>query len=157
MTGLRGMLTGLVLGSALFSRQAVAQHGSSVSLTHMVTVTVPPRVKVQVRNAVPAVQSVVAGSSVQATTNGLAVSIRATQSWTLSIASAARKSPLKWSHDQTSGFSKMGGRDAVVASGTNSQVPTDATIYFRNAAANEASDRAGTEGLDAVTLTVVAQ
>ena len=51
----------------------------------------------------------------------------------------------------------MGGRDAIVASGTNSQVPTDATVYFRNDAANESSNRASTEGLDAVTLTVVAQ
>jgi hypothetical protein len=151
------MLTGLVLGSALVSSPAVAQRGSSVSLTHMVTVTVPPRVKVQISNTASVVQNAVNSSSVHATTNGIAVSIRATQSWTLSIASAARKSPLKWSHDQTSGFSKMGGRDAVVASGTNSQVPTDATIYFRNDATNEASDRAGTEGLDAVTLTVVAQ
>lgn len=156
MTGLRGMLTGLVLGSALVSRQAVAQSGSSVSLTHVVTVTVPARVKVQVSNAAPAVQSSVSGSSVQATTNGLAVSIRATQSWTLSISSAT-KSHLRWSHEQTSGFAKMGGRDAIVASGTNSQVPTAATVYFRNDAANESSNRAGAQGLDAVTLTVVAQ
>ena len=91
MTGLRGMLTGLVLGSALFSRQAVAQHGSSVSLTHMVTVTVPPRVKVQISNAAPVVQNAVNGSSVQATTNGLAVSIRATQSWTLSISFSSQE------------------------------------------------------------------
>jgi hypothetical protein len=157
MTGLRGMLTGLVLGSALVSRQAVAQSGSSVSLTHLVTVTVPARVKVQVSNAAPIVQSSVAGSSVQATTNGLAVSIRATQAWTLSICSTATKSHLRWSHEQTSGFAKMGGRDAKVASGTNSQVPAVTTVYFRNDAAKESSNRAGTEGLDAVTLTVVAQ
>jgi hypothetical protein len=156
MTRLRGMLTGLVLGSALVSRQAVAQSGSSVSLTHLVTVTVPARVKVQVSSAAPASQSSLSGSSVQATTNGLAVSIRATQSWTLSICSAT-KSHLRWSHEQTSGFAKVGGRDAMVASGTNSRVPTAATVYFRNDAANESSNRAGTQGLDAVTLTVVAQ
>jgi len=45
----------------------------------------------------------------------------------------------------------------MVASGTNSQVPTAATVYFRNDAANESSNRVGTQGLDAVTLTVVAQ
>lgn len=153
MTGLRGMLAGLVLGSALISGEAVAQSGS-VSLTHMVTVTVPPRVKVQISNAAPVVQNVANGSSVQATTNGLALSIRATQSWTLSIGSA-RKS-LKWSHDQTSGFAGIGS-DAVVASGTNSQVPTDATVYFQNDAANEASRRSNTEGSDAVVLTVAAR
>lgn len=157
MTGLRGMLTGLVLGSALVSSHAVAQRGSSSSLTHMVSVTVPPRVKVQVSNAALAVQSGVAGSSVQTTINGLAVSIRATQSWTLSISSKATKSNIRWSHEQTSGFAKMGGRDAMVASGTISQVPAAATVYFRNDAANESSDRAVTEALDAVTLTVVAQ
>lgn len=147
------MLAGLVLGSALISREAVAQSGSSVSLTHMVTVTVPPRVKVQISSATPVVQNAVNRSSVQATTNGLALSIRATQSWTLSIGSA--KKSLNWSHDQTSGFAKIGS-DAVVASGTNSQVPTDATVYFRNDV-NEAARRSNTEGSDAVVLTVAAR
>jgi hypothetical protein len=157
MTGLRWMLTGLVLGSALVATQAVAQSGSSVSLTHLVMVTVPARMKVQVSNPAQAAQSSVPGSSVQATTNGLAVSIRATQAWTLSIGSTATKSHLRWSREQNSGFAKMGGRDAIVASGTNSQLPTAATVYFRNDAANESSIRAGAQGLDAVTLTVVAQ
>jgi len=156
MTGLRGMLTGLVLGSALFSRQAVAQHGSSVSLTHMVTVTVPPRVKVQISNAAPVVQNAVNGSSVQATTNGLAVSIRATQSWALTISSAATKSPLKWSHDQTSGFAKIGS-DAIVASGTNSPDPTAAAVYFRSDVASESSNRISNAGSAAVILTVAAR
>ncbi len=151
------MWTGLVLGSALFSSVAVAQGVSSVSLTHMVTVTVPPRVKVQVSNFAPAAQSAVSGSSVQSTTNGLALSIRATQSWTLSIGSAARTSKFQWSHDQTSGFAKMGGRDAIVASGTNAQVATAATVFFRNAATNGSSSRTSTEGSDTVMLTVAAQ
>jgi hypothetical protein len=110
-------------------------------------------VKVQVSSVAPVVQNAVKGSSVQATTNGLALSIRATQSWTLSIGSA-RKS-LKWSHDQTSGFAGIGS-DAVVASGTNSQIPTDATVYFRNDT-NEASRRSNSAGSDAVVLTVAAR
>jgi hypothetical protein len=157
MAGLRGMLTGLVMGSMLASSLAVAQRGSSVSLTHVVSVTVPPRVKVQVRNAAPAVQSVSAGSSVQTTINGLAVSIRATQPWSLSLSSKAAKSQIRWSHEQISGFTKMGGRDALVASGTMSQVPAAATVYFSNVATSDTSNRAGTEGQDEVTLTVVAQ
>jgi hypothetical protein len=157
MIRLRGMWTGLVLGSALVSRLAVAQNGSSVSLTHMVTVTVPPRVKVQVTNFAPAAQSAVTGSSVQSTTNGLALSIRATQSWTLTISLAARTSQLQWSHDQASGFAQLGGHDAIVVSGTNAQVATAATVFFRNAATNGSSSRTSTEGSDTVMLTVAAQ
>ena len=149
MTVLRRMWSGLVLGSALITSSAFAQSGSSVSLTHVVSVTVPPRVKVQISNAVPFVQNVVSGSSVQATTNGLAVSVRATQSWTLSIGSND-KTPIKWSHDQTSGFAGIGS-DAIVASGTNSVVPTAATVYFRNDAAGNSA------GSDAVILTVAAR
>jgi hypothetical protein len=154
MTVLRRMWSGLVLGSALLSSSAIAQSGS-VSLTHVVTVTVPPRVKVQISNAAPVVQNVANGSSVQATTNGLAVSVRATQSWTLSI-SSTNKSPMKWSHDQSSGFARIGS-DAVVASGTNSEIPTAATMYFRSDAAKDSSNRASTEGSDAVVLTVAAR
>jgi hypothetical protein len=148
MTVFRQMWSGLVLGTALLSSGAIAQ-GSSVSLSHVVTVTVPPRVKVQISNAVPFVQNVVNGSSVQATTNGLAVSVRATQSWTLSI-SSNKKSPMEWSHDQASGFAHIGS-DAIVASGTNSQVPSAATVYFRNDAAGNSA------GTDAVILTVAAR
>jgi hypothetical protein len=114
-------------------------------------------VKVQVSSFPPAVQTAVTGSSVQSTTNGLSLSIRATQSWTLSIGSTAKTSQLQWSHDQASGFAKMGGRDAIVGSGTNVQGATAATVFFRNAAANGSSDRTSTEGSDAVLLTVAAQ
>ena len=157
MARIRGMWTGLVLGSALMSSVAVAQGGSSVSLSHLVTVTVPPRVKVQVSSFAPAVQTAVTGSSVQSTTNGLSLSIRATQSWTLSIGSTAKTSQLQWSHDQASGFAKMGGRHAIIASGTNAQGATADNIFFRNAAANGSSDHSSTEGSDAVMLTVAAQ
>lgn len=148
MTVFNRMWSGLVLGTALLSSGAIAQ-GSSVSLAHMVTVTVPPRVKVQISNAVPFVQNAVSGSSVHATTNGLAVSVRATQSWALSI-SSNNKSPIKWSHDQTSGFAPIGS-DAIVASGTNSQIPTAAAVYFRN------DSTGSTAGSDAVILTVAAR
>jgi len=123
----------------------------------MVTVTVPPRVKVQVSNFAPAVQTTVIGSSVQSTTNGLSLSIRATQSWTLSIGSTAKASQLQWSHDQASGFAKMGGREAIVASGANAKGATAANVFFRDAAVNGSSDRSSTEGSDAVMLTVAAQ
>ena len=153
MVRLRGMLSGIVLGTALISHGAVAQ-GSSVSLTHVVSVTVPPRVKVQVSNVAPAVQTAASVSSKQTPTDGLALSISATQSWTLSINSAGKTTDLKWSHDRSSGFATIGGPDAMVASGTISQIPTAANIFFRNAAE---SARSATDGSDTVTLTVVAQ
>jgi outer membrane scaffolding protein for murein synthesis (MipA/OmpV family) len=153
MVRLRCMLTAIALGATLVSHTAVAQ-GSSVSLTHVVTVTVPPRVKVQVSNVAPAPQTAATVSSRQTPTDGLALSISATQSWTLSINSAGKKSDLQWSHDRSSGFARVGRNDATVASGTLSQIPTDATVFFRNAAESVRSD---TEGSDAVMLTVVAQ
>jgi len=151
MVRLRGMLTGLMLASALVSRQAVAQ--SSSSLTHVVSVTVPPRVKVQVSNAVPMVQNAVTVSSTQTATNGLSLSVRATQSWTLSIGSASSKSRLQWSASQTSGFASVSGNDTTIASGTNSQIPAAATVFFRNADTSESN----TVGSETVTLTVAAQ
>ena len=153
MVRLRGMLSGLVLASALVSRHAVAQ--SSSSLTHVVSVTVPPRVKVQVTNVAPMVQSAVMVSSTQTATNGLSLSVRATQSWTLSIGSAGSKLRLQWSASQTSGFASVSGNDTTIASGTNSQIPAAATVFFRNATAT-ASD-SNTVGSETVTLTVAAQ
>ncbi|HEX9128819.1 MAG TPA: hypothetical protein VF850_06655 [Gemmatimonadaceae bacterium] len=153
MVRLRCVLTGIVLGTALISRGAIAQ-GSSVSLTHVVSVTVPPRVKVQVSNVAPAVQTAAGVSSKQTPTDGLAFSISATQSWTLSINSAGKTSNLKWSHDRSSGFATVRGPDAMVASGTISQVPTAANVFFRNAAE---SVHSANDGSDTVTLTVAAQ
>jgi hypothetical protein len=156
MVRLRCMLTAIVLGTALVSHGAVAQ-GSSVSLTHVVTVTVPPRVKVQVSNVAPAAQTTATVSSRQTPIDGLALSISATQSWTLSITSAGKTSDLQWSHDRTSGFASIGGSDAMVASGALSQIPTVATVFFRNGTTTESLNRGGSNESDAVILTVVAQ
>src|SRR5438034_2352810 len=79
MAGIRRTLTLLALGSAMISRAASAQPGSSVSLTHTVTVTVPPRVKVQVTSAAPTVQRAGLVASSQTTIDGLALSVSATQ------------------------------------------------------------------------------
>jgi len=155
MVRLRGLWTGLVLGCALISRPAFAQSGSSSSLTHLVTVTVPPRVKVNVNSVTPVAQSALRASSVQAATDGLSLSISATQSWTLSIGSATKTSSLQWSHDRTSGFAKVSGNDSTIASGTISQAPTAAVVFFRDAAG--ASSNRSSEGSEAVVLTVVAQ
>src|SRR6266478_7999420 len=155
MFRLRCVLTSIVLGTALISPRAGAQ-GSSVSLTHVVSVTVPPRVKVQVTNVAPAVQTAASVSSKQTPTDGLALSISATQSWTLSITSAGKTTDLQWSHDRSSGFARIGGSDAMIASGALSQIPTAATVFFRNAT-TDSSNRASANESDAVILTVAAQ
>ena len=154
MIRLRGMWTGLVLGSAIISRQSLAQ--SSVSLTHVVSVTVPARVKAQVTSFVPSVQTATRVSSVQAATDGLVVTINATQAWTLSIGSAG-KSAHQWSLDSASGFARVDTTDATIASGRISQVPSSAAVFFRNASAVASSDRKGSEGSEPVMLTVAAQ
>ena len=110
MIRLRGMWTGLVLGSAIISRQSLAQ--SSVSLTHVVSVTVPARVKAQVTSFAPAAQMATRVSSVQTATDGLVITVNATQAWTLSIGSAAGKSKHQWSHDAASGFARVDTTDA---------------------------------------------
>src|SRR6266446_7419816 len=155
MVRLRCVMIAIVLGTAVISPRAGAQ-GSSVSLTHVVSVTVPPRVKVQVTNVAPAVQTAASVSSKQTPTDGLALSISATQSWTLSITSAGKTTDLQWSHDRSSGFAGIGGSDAMVASGALSQIPTAATVFFRNATA-DSSNGASVNESDAVILTVVAQ
>jgi hypothetical protein len=153
MVRLRGMWTGLILGCALVALPAIAQSGSS-SLSHLVTVTVPPRIKVQVNNVIvaPAVQSALRASSVQAATDGLSMSISATQSWSLSIGSATKTSGLQWSSDKAAGFAKISGHDSTIASGTISPTPTAAVVFFRNISSNKIND-----GSDAVVLTVAAQ
>ena len=156
MVRLRCVMMAIVLGTALISHRAVAQ-GSSVSLTHVLSVTVPPRVKVQVSNVAPAVQTAASVSSKQTPTDGLALSISATQSWTLSITSAGKTTDLQWSHDRSSGFARISGSDAMVASGALSQIPTAATVFFRNATTTDSSNRASANESDAVILTVAAQ
>jgi len=154
MIRLRGMWTGLVLGSAIISRQSLAQ--SSVSLTHVVSVTVSPRVKAQVTSFAPAVQTGATVSSIQSATNGLVVTVNATQAWSLSIGSAG-KSTHQWSRDAASGFARVDGTDATIASGTISRVPSSAAVFFRAAPAVASSDRNGSEGSEPVMLTVAAQ
>ena len=156
MIRLRGMWTGLVLGSAIISRQSVAQ-SASVSLTHVVSVTVPPRVKAQVTSFAPAVQTATRASSIQPSTDGLVITVNATQAWTLSIGSASGKSKHQWSRDAATGFARVDTTDATIASGRISQVPSSAAIFFRSASAVASSDRSGSEGSEPVILTVAAQ
>ena len=153
MAHLRFALAAIVLGSASVPRLAVAQHGASVSLTHTVTVTVPPRVKVQVGAAQSAPSAVrVTG---QPSTNGLSLSVSATQPWTLSIGATGSKK-VKWSRDGQSGYSAVTSEQAVIASGTLSQIPTSTNVYVRPTTMVDSRD-GGASDSAAVVLTVVAQ
>jgi hypothetical protein len=155
MARLRCMLTALALGSAIVSRSAVAQHGSSVSLTHVVTVTVPPRIKVQVERIASSISATKVSDS-KAATDGLALSVSANRAWVLSIGSGvnARQSHTQWSLDNTSGFSGVTNRQAMIASGEWSPDPKVATLFLRNAAGSTAST-GGDDG-EPVLLTVTA-
>jgi hypothetical protein len=136
MVSLRRTLLTLAIGSAMISRVAVAQHGASSSFIHTVTVTVPPRVKVQIGAFAPVAASAISVGNVNASTQGLSVSVRATQAWVLSIGSDApsttRNSPMRWSLNPGSGFSSLTSTQVSVASGTISTQPTAATVFFRS-------------------------
>jgi hypothetical protein len=144
--GVRRTLTVMVLGSALVSRPALGQQGSSVSLTHTVSVTVPPRVKVQVGNL--ASSGGITSSQQAVRSEGLAVSVRATQSWALSIGSTDDSSTLQWSTDRDCGFAAVGSQ-ALIAHGEISPAPAVATVFLREG-------QSGGNGSDMVILTVVA-
>lgn len=81
----------MVIGGAMISRPAAAQQGgASRSLTHVVSVTVAPRVKVEMSPiAAPSAPAAVKMTVGEATTNGLAMTVHATQAWVVSIKSAA--------------------------------------------------------------------
>jgi hypothetical protein len=157
MTGIRGLVVGLVLGSAVVSVPARAQIGASVSLTHTVSVTVPPRVKVQVANLAFSAPVPASVSSSQMNVGGLSLTINATQAWVLAVGSSssasAPKSHLQWSTDGNSGFSTMTTAGAAVASGVTAYKPKAANLFFRNGAS-----AAGQGGADAesVVLTISA-
>jgi hypothetical protein len=140
----------------MISRQSFAQT-ASVSLTHVVSVTVPARVKAQVSSFAPAVQTATRASSIQPATDGLVITVNATQAWALSIGSASGKSKQQWSRDAGSGFARVDTTDATIASGRISQVPSSAAVYFRSASAVASSDRSSSEGSESVMLTVAAQ
>ena len=152
MTAICRTLAALVLGSAIVARPALGQQGSSVSLTHTVTVTVPPRVKVQVG---PTASMSSSTSQSSARSNALAVSVSATRAWVLSIGSA-KGSQVQWSTDATAGFASIGRHDATIAAGEISQVPSAATLFFRNDFAGKVAEQSGGEPSELVILTVAA-
>lgn len=160
MAGLRGILAGLAISSAIIALPADAQSRGSASLTHTVSVTVPPRVKIQVAPlaiSTPASEGVSAG---QTSPEGLSLSINANRAWVLAIGFvsevAARKSRLQWSPDGSSGFSAVTMSDAPVASSDSSFDARAANLYFRGATSRAGSTLSGYRSGESVVLTVSA-
>ena len=154
MARFRSNFAAIVLGSAVLASSALAQQGGSVSLIHTVTVTVPPRVKVQVAPAQSIATVRVAGQPVA---NGMSLSVTATQPWTLSIGAVSTKAHLLWSRDSHSDFSAVTSEQAIIASGEISQRPTSANVFVRPSATKVLSAEAGGSDSSIVMLTMVAQ
>ena len=97
MVGVGRTILAAAFATGLISSPVAAQNGS-VSLVHTVTVTVPPRVKVQVGSFSQAAPAVRIGN-LESSTQGLSVSVNATQAWTLSVAAASDAAPssISWS------------------------------------------------------------
>ena len=151
MAGFRGILAGLVISSSIVAHPANAQSRASTSLTHMVVVTVPSRVKVQVASLSASTASIKVSAG-ELNTVGLGVTVNATQAWVLSIGSASvvatGKPAVKWSRDDRSQFSAVTANQVTVATGVSSFDPKAANVFFRNAS--------GSTNGQPVMLTVVA-
>ncbi len=136
MAGIRGIMAAVAISSAVISLSAGGQIGSSVSLTHTVSVSVPSRLKVQVANLAFPGQASAAVSSVQPKAAGLSITVNATQAWVLSIGSgsdsAASKSGVQWSTEGRSGFTTVSAHDVAVASGASYDAKAS-NVFFRSA------------------------
>src|SRR5256714_9056401 len=135
MVRFRRSLLVIAIGSAMLSHGAVAQRGSSSSLTHTVTVTVPPRVRVQVAPFSATSVSPVSAESVSPATQGLSLNVSATQAWVLSIGSnpaSELNAKVRWSLESGSGFSKLTSSQVRIASGSIAGDRSPANVFFRN-------------------------
>lgn len=152
MAGFRGILAGLVISSSIIAQPANAQPRASTSLTHMVVVTVPSRVKVEVASLAVSTPASIKVSAGELNTIGLTLTVNATQAWVLSIGSASKvgtgKPGVQWSRDDRSQFSAVTANQVTVATGLSSFDARAANVFFRNAN--------GSRDGQPVTLTVVA-
>ena len=152
MVGVGRTILAAAFATALVSSTVVAQIGS-VSLVHTVTVTVPPRVKVQVGSFSPAQAMRV--EKLDSSTQGLSVSVNATQAWTLSVAAASDAAPssIRWSRDASTGYAGLTSSEVTIASGVLSNEPRAANVFFRDATGGSTIDSSS----KSIVLTVSAQ
>ena len=136
MAGFRGILAGLVISSSIMAHSANGQSPASTSLTHMVVVTVPSRVKVQVASLSASTPGSVKVSAGQLNTVGLGVTVNATQAWVLSIGSASDVATgtagVQWSRDERSQFSAVTANQVTLATGVTSFDAKAANVFCRN-------------------------
>ena len=151
MVGFGRTILAAAFATALTS-STVAAPNASVSVVHTVTVTVPPRVKVQVGSFSPAAPTVRIGN-LDSSTQGLSVSVNATQAWTLSVAAASDAAPssIRWSRDASTGYAGLSS-EVTIASGVLSNQPKAANVFFRDATRGSTIDSISTS----VVLTVSA-
>lgn len=153
MTYRRSICAASIVASAIFSRPVSAQL-ASVSLTHTLSVTVAPRVKVRIANAPVATSAVkVSGKSAM---DGLSLNISGTQPWILSIG-AKSDSRLQWSLDGKTNFATLTDRESTVASGTLSPSAASTSVFVRSADGDATAKEAGVDESKAILLTIVAQ
>ena len=152
MVGVGRTIFAAAFATTLISSPVVAQNGS-VSLVHTVTVTVPPRVKVQVGSLSTAAPAARIGNP-DSSTQGLSVSVNATQAWTLSVAAASNAGPssIRWSRDASTGYAGLTSSEVTIASGVLSGQPRAANVFFRDATHGSTIDSSSTS----VVLTVSA-
>jgi hypothetical protein len=146
----------LAAALAIVAQPVAAQ--SSASLTHTVSVTVPPRVKVQVAPVAVVSSAPIGMSSPNATTQAISLSVNATRAWVLSIGSVASvgsRTPIRWSRGATSGYTALPFHDVSIASGALSAQPNSAELFFRNVGAANVENVADASGAQIV-LTVAA-
>jgi hypothetical protein len=144
MIQFRTLSVAIVVGSAMFfSRPAAAQYGNgSKSLMHTVSVTIAPRVKVEL-SLVSLMSSHSAPAAVKLTSNqgsaeGLALSVHATQSWVLSMKSSGpvdrtRGSRVHWASSPSGNYSAITSADTVLVAGARAESRADTAVYFRDA------------------------
>jgi len=151
----RSIVTTLVISVIGVSRPVLAQAGSS-SLTHTVSVTVQPRVKVVVRNVAPRPVTSVSGSATTTGAEGLALSVSATRPWMLLIGApgengAHSRQILVGRRDTTS--SAQAGAFTVAS---ESNIGSGVEAIFSITGADTAASKRGSQNDGALALTIVA-
>jgi hypothetical protein len=140
MAGIRSIVAGFVVGSAIMALPANAQSFASTSLTHTVVVTVPARVKVQVASLAASSPASIKASASDLNTVGLALTVSATHAWVLSIGSASdvttRTPGVQWSRDGHAQFSAVTSKSTPIAAGVSSFDAKAANVFFRSANRN---------------------
>ena len=146
----------MTLAIAMFVVRPMFAQSGSTSLTHTVSVTVQPRVKVVVRNVATQPAAPVAGSASASGAEGLALGVTATRPWMLLIGAPAENGAhsrqLLVGQRNTASSVQAGALTVASESGIGSVV--DASISITGA--DTAASKRGSQNDGALALTIVA-